>query len=145
MSKGETAMGDKYAGILERLEGAVDGGRELDVLVLEAVDPQQFSETYWNTRSSLSHDLPKEQKDITARQRMRPPPYTTSLDVALQLVPEGATWELTSEPSACINLLDGRFLIKEDTEVYGHAATPALSMCIAALRARQAIEDREGE
>lgn len=73
-----------------------------------------------------------------------PPAYTASLDAAMMLVPEGWGW-LVSQPNAKA-LASG--LLKERTPVMGEvqygidhrhtvaAATPALALCAASLRAR---------
>jgi hypothetical protein len=64
------------------------------------------------------------------------PYYTTSLDAALTLVPEGAIWTIScgdGEPGFAFIDTGGR--IEEHD-----AATPALALCIAALRARSGEE-----
>lgn len=63
------------------------------------------------------------------------PPFTRSLDAALTLVPEGCGISLV------------RFTGQERSSVMvggsiGYAATPALALCVAALRARAAQEGR---
>lgn len=76
------------------------------------------------------------------------PEYTTSLDAALTLVPEGAVWHVMTDyghlrrakvgppnnPSASVYKDADRPLF-----VQADAATPALALCIAALRARQTL------
>ncbi len=62
--------------------------------------------------------------------------YTASLDAAMTLVPQGQDWYVTS-----IRPLTGRFagaIYKgsEPSMDYAEAATPALALCAAALRAR---------
>ena len=66
------------------------------------------------------------------------PHYTTSIDAALTLVPEGWHWTIEGpdplkrvSPYALLGLPGLR-------EADGRAATPALALCIAALRAREA-------
>lgn len=65
------------------------------------------------------------------------PPYTTSIDAAQTLVPEGRRWELVSEPErgAAWVIGQGRFT---------HASTPELALCIAALRAAVVSWEDEG-
>lgn len=70
-----------------------------------------------------------------------PEPYTTSLDAAVMLVPEGASWSVTVQ-GACeaeVTILSGRFLIDGDIERYGRSGVPAKALCAAALRARAAL------
>lgn len=60
--------------------------------------------------------------------------YTTSLDAALTLVQEGWSWR-------CANLPSGRGFASLGTQKSGQdivGATPALALCIAALKARAA-------
>lgn len=85
---------------------------------------------------------------------VRLPAYTASLDAALTLVPEGLEWELfgydaTRDPrfprfQARIMLLTHA----QDPEELGpqsimNAATPALALCAAALRAHEAMKDND--
>ena len=65
------------------------------------------------------------------------PHYTTSLDAALTLVPEGMAWTILSGAlhAACVgDASTGNPVTK--------AATPALALCIAALKARAAANDQ---
>jgi hypothetical protein len=70
-------------------------------------------------------------------QGYRAPPYTESIEAAMSLVPEGWCWSVRggafTPPSAQLNYLE------DDTragEVYAEATTPAIALCIAALKAR---------
>lgn len=64
-----------------------------------------------------------------------PRAYTASLDAALTLVPEGHKWVLHSDGCAGVKLCD---MGDDDDLPTGEdwAATPALALCIAALKAR---------
>jgi hypothetical protein len=73
-------------------------------------------------------------------QQDHPPAYTASLDAAVSLVPSG--WEVALywgvkgfRPEAQLETEDTREVLISST-----AATPALALCAAALRARQAME-----
>lgn len=61
------------------------------------------------------------------------PYYTRSIDAAMTLVPEGAEWECGTA-----HLVNRGWanVITRDRESKGKAATPALALCAAALRAR---------
>ncbi len=62
--------------------------------------------------------------------------FTTNLTDALTLVPEGLCWWVEFGPKA-----GGIAEVGTDNgPTDGFAATPALALCIAALRARQAME-----
>ena len=63
------------------------------------------------------------------------PHCTGSLDTALTLVPEGMFWSVDSSGSAFVCDLDSE---KQRGSVRtGDAATPAIAICIAALKARK--------
>lgn len=111
--------------LIERLERATAGSRELDLMICSAA--------YGDRPVPLSFNLQ---------------PFSSSVDAALTLVPEG--WQI----SLRFPFRDGR---NADCELahYGHmpfsehsdwerwcprvtAATPAIALCIAALKARTA-------
>lgn len=116
--------------IIERLQAAPEGSRELDadINLALATDPTK------------PHTGPGYYYDDAAQpgtgHRMQP--YTTSLDAALTLVPEG--WEFyvdsgTHNPSAGCHAC----VYNPKEIMHGGAvdlATPALAICIAALTAR---------
>jgi hypothetical protein len=72
-------------------------------------------------------------------------PYTASLDAAVTLVPEGYYWQVAngkrnhSEPQACADLFVAHGPNRGDMSFTVDAATPALALCAAALRARAAM------
>lgn len=103
--------------LIARLEAATEGNRELDVEI---------------------HQLRGFITDT-------PAPYTQSIDAALTLIPDGWTVSVMrfSDGEGYVELSDnqGRFLVKGDTEIYQEAATPALAICIAALKARETPND----
>lgn len=70
------------------------------------------------------------------------PPYSTSLDAAMTLVPEGWDWTLES----CSGAEKHGASIMQDPGPYIaiRAHTPALALCAAALRAR-AVEANDGQ
>lgn len=70
------------------------------------------------------------------------PAYTASLDAAMTLVPEGAAWSIGCEDDAQTDWLADLTCFSEDPDDYSlyiRAATPAVALCAAALRARAAI------
>jgi hypothetical protein len=72
-------------------------------------------------------------------------PYTASLDAAVTLVPEGYYWQAAngkrrhSEPQACADLFVAHGPNRGDMSFTADAATAALALCAAALRARAAM------
>jgi hypothetical protein len=71
------------------------------------------------------------------------PRYTASLDVAITAVPEGRAWRISS---GLVNVATGTFFPGQasasvetaDERWSAFASTPALALCMAALRAREA-------
>jgi len=109
--------------LIARLEAAAEGSRELDVEIQRH-------------RTGHPDDHWYELNGKWARNEC-PPRYTTSLDAALTLVPEG--WFVRKlaeyEDGWTCTLIKGA-----RNENGASAATPALALCIAALRARQGME-----
>jgi hypothetical protein len=67
------------------------------------------------------------------------PAYTSSIDAALTLVPEGYGWHLWSPD----NWLPAAEVRNGERVYYGltaQAGLPAIALCIAALKAREAME-----
>lgn len=75
------------------------------------------------------------------------PRYTVSLDAAMTLVPSGFMWRLQSWPdgvnSALLEKNAGDFGAIDARHTEAFAATPALALTAAALRARAAQHDHE--
>lgn len=72
------------------------------------------------------------------------PAYTTSLDAAVTLVPEGWNWGVDGQSSkqfeATVWKAASRFLVCDDVERYGRHKVAAAALTAAALRARAAME-----
>ena len=118
--------------IIERLEAATEGSRELDSACGDAIG--------WTRWASLE-DCPH---------------YTTSIDAALTLLDENWAWIISKVIdlvamrqgyTAVIECLDGTgdverpMQIRKAAEVV--AATPALALCIAALKAKTTLPHNE--
>lgn len=141
--------------LLKALGEAKEGSRELDAEIALAIGWRRGSRN-----RSLVTGLPmaetEEWYDPDSNSvNLAPQPYTTSLDAALSLVPEGALWQITKgvllpkagvsngEPPRFIGLGCYGRDSKENPRykwVEESAATPALALCIAALRSRSADE-----
>ena len=72
---------------------------------------------------------------------MTTPPYTTSLDAAVSLVPE----EFKRSWSAGDNSGEAQVFARLGYEHEATGLTPALALCAAALRARAALSQTDGE
>ena len=111
--------------LIAELERATEGSRKLDKAIYVALG------------------LPITNKDRLDPQMIEihlesvAPRYTTFLDAAEKLVPPGLCWEVEAGPKtggvACVGTVHG--------PMEGIAVTPALSLCIAALKARQTMKD----
>lgn len=127
--------------LISKVEGAVEGSRELDIEIMEAIG---WRCPGWDTESDATKALfpdrlgynwfsdtsPGYHGDVTSN------PFTTSLDAALTLVPGGKWWVLNSGVQSGTSLCqlegdDGGW-----TTFKAHAATPALALCAACLKAR---------
>lgn len=122
--------------LIEALRQATEGGRELDARILCAKQGYQFVEYHPMLRAEfrvdgVGHNVVAYENEI--------PRYTTSLDAALTLVPEGCyptdlCWGPAKESASAYLAWPAKPYAKQ---VSGHGATDALALCIAALRARQ--------
>lgn len=126
--------------LVARLEKATGPDRDIDELIAEAVGYKVCSETQaygrsWNSPSGYF---------IGAA-----PKFTDSLDAAVTLIPEGWAWSVhVGGCYATGRLLKPRAELAEAVETqFGpavgirsqiEAATPAIAICIAALKARAA-------
>lgn len=124
--------------LIARLEAATGADRELDAAIFDAIGaplPQQ----------AFSYDLKLQPDPDKAGSYVMPigemlvryeaPAFTSSIDAALTLVPEGWLWRIM--PSDFKGWLAEAWTDDTlDGEFGACAATPALAICIAALRAK---------
>lgn len=109
--------------LIKRLEEASEGSRELDhavhcYMVCGLNGP-------WGAYKSAA-----DWQKWALKGNWNSPAYTTSLDAALTLVPEGSDWTLHRVNDGLTIWAD----VGPIKEAWGN--TPALALCIAALRAR---------
>ena len=108
--------------LIARLESAPEGSRELDKAIWLHITDAPYVDFRADTADWLPH-------------------YTTSLDAALELVPEGWTaWELRSHGRKTRFSADLSRMSECDAGedwAHGMGSTPALALVIAVLRARQ--------
>ncbi len=122
--------------LIARLEAAAARGREPDLEIHKAVGRCDPTARYIDTIDGLQwfehHPEVPGGADECFEEPL--PAYTTSLDAALTLVPEGRSWmigrTLGGRHNAVVGV-DGRTVTHD---------TPALALCIAALKARAAKE-----
>lgn len=120
--------------LIERLENATGPDRELDMRIALSADDCHDDRGEWVYRPS---DVERDQ-----RQLIPTPAYTYSIDEALSLVPAGFIWRVESPPDCyCVvgrPTLKGGFSIARGKFVSTHKTSPAIALCIAALKARAA-------
>lgn len=106
--------------LIERIEAAEGPSRELDAEIAKAVGAEHGSREKVSMESRSIYYI-----DECA------PAYTASLDAAMTLVPEGFDWAVfRTNGGLTVHAWCGS---REDV----FAATPALALCAAALRAKE--------
>lgn len=111
-------MRDTLAALIERVERATGPDRELDAEIGALV-----------MKNGCIREADGRQFQIQPHPRR----YTASLDAAVSLVPEGWAW--------CVHDVGIASLMRAPRVVKATAATPALALCAAALRARMESAD----
>lgn len=97
--------------IIARLKKASGPDREIDEAITRLLNPNQV------TRQIYSGDI------------INVPRFTASIDATLMLVPPGKGWQVLLIAGGVAAAFVGR-------GAYQHGATPAIALCIAALKAR---------
>ena len=133
-------MQSDHSALIAKLEAATEGSREFDAAIFCMIAPGA------KLAGEVYADACKPTEDVWFPQGPRgtlrvPPAYTSSLDAALTLVPEGWDYCISrghGEPAAAS--LSPTMTVGE---VLATAPTPALALCIAALKARATPENPE--
>ena len=116
--------------LITKLEQAEQGSRELDVAIWHFVETrfQRSDQEGWSI-------VPRGNR--TVKDDVFAPHYTTSLDCALTLVPEGQVWEVHSDGYVGVYINAEAMSDSEKGHVVLHdAGNPVLALCIASLKAR---------
>lgn len=131
---------EELLALAERCEEAAAGSDELDEAISCAIFPElrQVSVTASVTGPEMIWEM--------RGQRVRILDYSSSLDAALSLVPEGWAWMVRrSAPDDSQHPYHAAYVRRglndEDSTRYGVAATPEQALTAAALRARAAMEE----
>ena len=145
-------------GLIERLEAAGEGSRELDALLWLRFNRPHYQggvealemRTWYDGRGHLilETDAGEEVADTLGIS-----PVTTSLDAALALaerVLPGWLWQVTTITTAIGGIRKPFAVVmnpdddNDDIRTFGEATTPALALCIAILKARATQEQTHG-
>jgi hypothetical protein len=119
--------------LAERCEQATGPDKRIDLTIFATLHPDEFADAAEARQyASTSYQREMNNADWYYISTIGLPRYTTSLDAAMTLVPEGWAWSLNSGAQGeCF----ARVSPKSRLTVVD-AATPALAFCAAALRAR---------
>ena len=132
--------------LAERCEQASGPDRELDFAIFRLLNPKYAGPEWQEFGGGLRHRY--DSSDIRFLPHMTPANWTASLDAALTLVPDGWKWTLHSADTAgppCAYCVPNMGRLPWPMWVNDvSAATPALALCAATLRAR-AEEAGNGE
>ena len=136
-------MTDQIDTLIRELEAAMEGSRELDASIFIEVTPGVKDAGRIDRKGGVVGWWPK---DAPYRSAREVDPFTTSLDAALSLVPEGwitmhagqnpvsGTWYWGLHKQAEAGVNDGRC---QQTASDHQTNSSALALCIAALKARR--------
>lgn len=123
---------------------AEEPSREFDKNIWFAVDPAAHGRATDRAAEDIArarnNGLTNRDDACVRHAFMSCPHYTTSLDAAVTLVPEGCGWIAGKKSSTTA---DGVVFGKERT-IRLTASTPALALCAAALNARASLTDHKG-
>jgi len=119
--------------LIQRLQEAMEGSRELDCAIARAFDWTYNRDVEYCWRPPSESALKVSFQSI--------PAFSTSIDAAMTLVPEGFWLHLSSFTSdiperGSVHLYGNRGL---GDDYPADAATPALALCIAALSAKEDV------
>jgi hypothetical protein len=122
--------------LIERLEAAAEGSPELDGMIWCVVNGKKYKDasehTIYDQCQVFYTEPPKRTQRPANIER-----YTRSIDAALSLVPEGF------RRMDIMIVENGPAYIAYNGPVYDcEAATPALALCVAALKARESDDGR---
>lgn len=125
--------------LIDRLEKAASGGRDLDALV--EIEHRRF-EAYavGLNDKQRAHWRPVGTKGEVEEggTRYHPPLYSFNIDDALRLIPEGWQAILYTE-NGTAELYNPKLKLRKGIRERARAATIPLAICIAALRARASV------
>lgn len=116
--------------LIERVEAATEGSRELDIAICQATDTNGYRIEDDGT-ILVSGDMGEGPGWFNIGYEA--PPYSTSIDSALTLLPERCGWIVSNGRVWHDEPLGGARI----TSLEAEAATPCLALLAAILRARQ--------
>lgn len=125
--------------LIAKLEAATEGSRELDAEIWRHLGlAPAIGDGVWDWKYMGNGAWHQSEMESTWGRHAAAPHYTTSLDAALTLVPDGlgrGCWAFSRDHYGGCHAdvwRNAEFNRKE----HGSSKTPALALCIAALKAR---------
>ena len=128
--------------LIERLEKAAGSDRELDLDILNATLNGDAPDWKWHDRWRETVTQEIYEPGASGNPVCSLDAFTSSIDAAMALVPEGFDYGLTHRKATNPTMkANAQCWTKAPAStVWGDAVTPAIALCIAALRARQTGE-----
>jgi hypothetical protein len=121
--------------LIERLEKATGPSEELDAAIMKAIgwrdDGEHMGQPRWVTPQGVKTAFHPRKDGPVHR-------YTVNVHEALALLPEDYDWELSKEHTVWGGII---YRCEAGPSPLVKAPTPALAVCIAALRARKDRKD----
>ncbi len=137
----------RYADLIAKLEQCQVPDRHLDSLIWAEVDDRDVITHTDGQLMARSRRAPYDTCLLDPERHKPPlPKFTQSLDAALTLVPEGCDWELnwtakrTYAEARIFKYNDRGQVLGQPYSGWCDATTPAIALCISALKARAAEE-----
>lgn len=145
--------------LIDLLEKATEGSRELDARIAICADlvppheyglAEEYEYAYEIVEDYGKPFVQRRARDITTGKisdnnfhgRYTPPPYTTSVDSALSLIPDGWAWSIQKSSSTGSEVwLYPPNDVADIAITAEHWTSMPLAICIASLKARQSTLD----
>lgn len=126
--------------LADRVEKASGPDRELDFAIFRALHPEYAGPEWKEFGGGLRHAMDSSDMRCLPPPNVTPSRWTASLEAALSLVPEGWAWAVYGGAreeivATAYRVPNGGRLPWPDWVTDICAATPALALCAAALRA----------
>lgn len=129
---------DEIAALIAKLEMATGPDREIDTEIWLLVTPGATRKKWSYTHTATGRLCEVDETRQADRRLIIVPDFTASVDAAAKLTPQAHDWALHVDNGKAIA---GCMPASEDgcDCSDSHGATPALALCIAALKARAAL------
>lgn len=121
--------------LIQRLEQLTGPDREVDAEIYRLIRGDKRPQGFWYFSGLREKGEAPETTWIEWSKR-NSPHYTSSIDAALKLVPDGWEWLRESPETMCVYLPKHEDDKSWAIHITGAHKSPAIALCIAALKAR---------